>query len=190
MYYARGVCRQISCQLIRVLWYNRGMAIAAHGPGDGLFSVSQFAVREGITRARILQLLAAGRIAGARRIGHHWVIPASAVLVRRAPGRPKGRAKTAGAHRVLRRMARKYVWWCSPAEALKRPHLVTSQVMELGDYDDVLRLESVVGRDALVAALQEAEPGRFSAPSWTFWHYRLGLARPGRVPVLPKRTIR
>ena len=75
-------------------------------------------------------------------------------------------------------------------DALKQPHLVTSQVMELGDYDDVLRLESAVGRDALVAALREAEPGQFSAPSWTYWHYRLDLARPGRVPPLPKRAIR
>lgn len=166
------------------------MITAAHGVQDQLLSVSQFAAREGVTRARVLQLLAAGRVPGARRIGHHWAIPASAPLNRRAPGRPKRRASTAGANRLLRGMARKYVWWLSPADALKRTHLVTSQVMELGDYDDVLRLESAVGRDALVTALQEAESGRFSAPSWAFWHYRLGLARAGRVPPLPKRAIR
>ena len=163
------------------------MSTAAHGL---LLSVSQFAAREGVSRARVLQLLAASRLPGARRIGHHWVIPATAAHGRRAPGRPKGGENATAASGFLRRMARKYVWWLSPADALGRSHLVTAQVMELGDYDDVLRLESVVGRDALVAALQEAEPGRFSAPSWTFWHYRLGLARPGRVPVLPKRTIR
>jgi len=162
----------------------------AYGAGDQLLSVSQFAVREGVTRARILQLLSAGRIPGARRIGHHWVIPAAAVLARRAPGRPKRRENSIGTDRFLRRMAGKYVWWLSPASAVKRSHLVTSQVMELGDYDDVVRMESVLGRDAIVAALREAEPGRFSVPSWTFWHYRLGLARPGRVPPLPKRVIR
>jgi len=165
------------------------MTVVAHGAADQLLSVSQFAAREGVTRARILQLLSAGRIAGARRIGHHWVIPAAAALLRRAPGRPKG-GGTITASGFLRRMARRYVWWLPPADALKRPHLVPSQVMELGDYDDVVRMESVLGRDALAAALREAEPGRFSVPSWTFWHYRLGLARPGRVPRLPKRAIR
>lgn len=167
------------------------MATAQIGAEYQLLSVSQFAAREGVSRARVLQLLAAGRLAGARRVGHHWVIPASTTMDRHAPGRPKTRANTTtGANRLLRIMARRYVWWLSPVDALKRTHLVTSQVMELGDYDDVLRLESAVGRDALVAALREAESGRFSAPSWAFWHYRLGLARPGRVPPLPKRAIR
>lgn len=166
------------------------MTVAAHGAGERLLSVSQFAAREGVSRARVLQLLAASRIPGARRIGHHWVIPAAAALVRRAAGRPKGGGSTIAASGFLRRMARRYVWWLSPAAAVKRPHLVTSQVMELGDYDDLVRMESVLGRDALVAALREADPGRFSVPSWTFWHYRLGLARPGRVPRLPKRAIR
>ena len=166
------------------------MIAVAHGAADQLLSVSQFAAREGVTRARILQLLSASRVAGARRIGHHWVIPASAALVRRAPGRPKRRENRIGKDRFLRRMAGKYVWWLSSAAAVKRPHLVTSQIMELGDYGDVVRMESVLGRDALAAALRRAEPGRFSAPSWTFWHYRLGLARSGRVPPLPKRVIR
>ena len=153
-----------------------------------LLSVSQFAAREGVTRARVLQLLADDRIAAARRAGHQWVIPAAAAIVRRAPGRPRTR-RNPDADAFLRHMARKYVWWLSPGEALKRLHLVVSQVMELGDYDDVSRMESTLGRDALVAALCEAEPGRFSAPSWTYWHYRLGLAGPGAVPPLPERVI-
>jgi len=164
--------------------------VSPHRTPDQLLSVSQFAAREGVTRARVLQLLSAGRVAGARRIGHHWVIPAAAALVRRAAGRPKVRGEKMAGRGFLRRMARKYVWWLSPDDALKRPHLVTSQVMELGDYDDVVRMESALGREALAAALREAGPGRFTAPSWTFWHYRLGLKRRGRVPPLPKRAIR
>jgi len=159
-----------------------------HSTGNAVLSVSQFAAREGVTRARVLQLLAAGRIAGARRTGHQWVIPVVARIVRRAPGRPKKPA-TLTADSLLRRMARKYVWWLSPEEARERRNLVISQVMELGDYDDVIRLESTLGRDALVAALREAEPGRFSARSWTYWHYRLNLARPSAVPPLPERVM-
>ena len=165
------------------------MRTAAHGAMDQLLSVSQFAAREGITRTRVLQLLTAGRVPGARRIGHHWAIPAAVALARRAAGRPRGRRNAIAASGFLRRMARKYVWWLSPAAALKRLHLVAAQVMELGDYDDVVRMESALGRAALAAALRGAGPGCFSAPSWTFWHYRLGLARPGRVPPPPQRAI-
>ena len=165
------------------------MIAAARSAVEQLLSVSQFAAREGVTRARVLQLLAAGRVPGAQRIGHHWAIPVATAIVRRAAGRPK-RGRTSPATAFLRRLARKYVWWLSPGEALTRPHLVASQVMELGDYDDAVRLESALGRETLAAALRQAEPGRFSAPSWTYWYYRLGLARPGRVPPLPTRAIR
>ncbi len=152
-------------------------------------SVSQFASREGVTRARVLQWLAARRLAGARRIGRHWVIPAQAVIERRAPGRPRGR-RPEPAGRLLRSLARKYVWWLSGAEVDARPDLAITQTMELGDYEDVLRLEAALGRGRMAQALRRAEAGRFSERSWTYWHYRLGLARPGRVPRLPKRRLR
>lgn len=152
-------------------------------------SVSQFASREGVTRARVLQLLAAGRLAGARRIGHHWAVPAPATIERRAPGRPRGRRPEQGG-RLLRTFARKYVWWLSGAEAAVMPDLAITQTMELGDYEDVLRLEAALGRERLAQALRRAEAGRFSERSWAYWHYRLGLARFGRVPRLPKRRLR
>jgi hypothetical protein len=70
------------------------------------------------------------------------------------------------------------------------PDLAITQTMELGDYEDVLRLEAALGRERLAQALRRAEAGRFSERSWAYWHYRLGLARPGRVPRLPKRRLR
>jgi hypothetical protein len=161
--------------------------MARHG-GESLLSVSQFAAREGVSRARVLQLLAARRIAGARRTGHQWAIPAAARLERRRPGRPRRRPALSG-ESVLRRMARKYVWWLTPSEALARQHLVASQVMNLGDYGDVRALEGALGRERLAQALRAAGPGRFTPRSWNWWHYRLGLARPGRVPPLPRRAL-
>jgi len=163
--------------------------VAAFGAKPPFLSVSQFASREGVTRARVLQWLAARRLAGARRIGHHWVIPAPAAIERRAPGRPRGR-RPEPAGRLLRVLTRKYVWWLSGAEAEARPDLAITQTMELGDYEDVLRLEAALGRERMVQALRRAEAGRFSERSWAYWHYRLGLARPGRVPRLPKRRLR
>ena len=64
-----------------------------------------------------------------------------------------------------------------------------TQTMELGDFEDQRRLEVTLGDERLAQALRGAGAGRFSARSWTYWHYRLGLARPGRVPALPQRRI-
>lgn len=153
-----------------------------------ILSVSQFAAREGVSRARVLQLLAERRIAGAARIGHNWAIPAGSAIERRQPGRPRAR-RTDAAPRLLRELARKYVWWLSPGEVVNRPDLAITQTMELGDYDDMRRLEAALGRERLAETLRGAEAGRFSGRSWAYWHYRLGLARPGRVPPLPRRRL-
>jgi hypothetical protein len=150
-----------------------------------LLSVSQFAAREGVTRARVLQLLAARRLPGARRIGHHWAIPAASAIERRPPGRPRGRGREPAA-RLMRELSRRYVWWLSPAEAASRPDLAITQTMELGDFEDQRRLEAALGRDRLSQALRHAQAGRLSARSWAYWHYRLGLAR---VPSLPRRRL-
>ncbi|MEK7446597.1 MAG: hypothetical protein AABZ70_17250 [candidate division NC10 bacterium] len=136
----------------------------------------------------MLQLLAARRIAGARRIGHHWAIPAAAAIERRPPGRPRGRPPEPAA-RLLRDLARKYVWWLSPREVGERPDLAITQTMDLGDFEDQRRLEAALGRQRLAQVLQRAAAGRLSERSWAYWHYRLGLARPGRVPPLPRRSL-
>ncbi|OGA71400.1 MAG: hypothetical protein A3G81_30515 [Betaproteobacteria bacterium RIFCSPLOWO2_12_FULL_65_14] len=91
---------------------------------------------------------------------------------------------------MLRSFARRYVWWLSPGAALARPNFIATQVMEMGDYDDVLALEATLGREALVRALREAEAGRLSERSWIYWHHRLGVARAGRIPPLPRRASR
>jgi hypothetical protein len=159
------------------------------GRESPFLSVSQFASRERVTRARVLQLLAARRLAGARRIGHHWAIPGGAAIERRPPGRPRLRRRESAAP-LLRELARKYVWWLSSAEVAARPDLTIAQTMELGDFEDQRRLEASLGREELAKALRGAAPGRLSPRSWAYWHYRLGLAKPGRVPPLPRRRLR
>ena len=135
----------------------------------------------------MLQLLAESRIPGARKIGHHWVIPGIAAIVRRTPGRPRKQPRAELP--LLRSLARRYVWWLSPAQALSRPNFVATHVMEMGDYDDVLKLEATLGRESLVRALREAEAGRLSERSWIYWHHRLGMAG-RRIPPLPRRALR
>ena len=86
-------------------------------------------------------------------------------------------------------LARKYIWWVPPEMAVTMPDRVAAQVMNLGDYDDVQRLAAAAGDSYLRTVLARAEAGQFTPRSWAYWHYRLGLAVPGRVPALPTRTV-
>ena len=90
---------------------------------------------------------------------------------------------------MLRRYAAKYIWWKIPDEALEMPERVVAQVMDIGDYADVQELADAVGDDYLRHVIAHAEPGMFSKKSWTYWHYRLGLSKPGQVPPMPQRRI-
>jgi len=46
-----------------------------------------------------------------------------------------------------------------------------------------------VGDNGLREVIAHAEIGQFDARSWAYWHYRLGLAKPGDVPPLPTRRL-
>ena len=84
-------------------------------------------------------------------------------------------------------LAQKYIWWKSPSDALDQPERVIAQVMNIGDFDDIQRLETLAGNDMLIEVLTHAEIGQFTPRSWTYWHYRLGIADIDQVPPLPSR---
>jgi len=91
---------------------------------------------------------------------------------------------------VLKYCAAKYIWWKTPDEALHYPERIVAQVMELGDYEDVQILTELLGDPYLRLVLSHTEAGVFSPKSWVYWHYRLGLCRPGQeLPALPKRKL-
>ena len=90
---------------------------------------------------------------------------------------------------LLRQLASKYIWWKSRDEALRWPARIAAQVMNIGDYADTRRLSKVLGDDYLRGVLSNAEAGQLNAKSWTYWHYRLGMAQPGHVPPLPRRRV-
>ncbi len=69
------------------------------------------------------------------------------------------------------------------------PQRVIAQVMNIGDYTDVQLLASQVGDDVLRQVLAHAQAGQFNERSWTYWHYRLGLASVDHVPALPVRRF-
>ena len=90
---------------------------------------------------------------------------------------------------LLKTFARKYIWWKTPEEAVAQPERIAAQGMDMGDYDDVQSLVHEAGASYLREVLAQAEAGQFNARSWTYWHYRLGLSDPGKVPSLPKRRV-
>jgi hypothetical protein len=93
------------------------------------------------------------------------------------------------AEKELNRLATRYIWWKTPEEAMQSPRRVVAQVMNLGDFEDMRQLTDIVGEDELRETLRHAEPGEFTARSWHYWHYRLGLAELGQVPPLPQRKV-
>ncbi len=86
-------------------------------------------------------------------------------------------------------LARKYIWWKTPEEASAMPERVLAQVMNIGDYDDLLLMKSCFDDDTLRNVIAQAEAGQFNARSWHYWHYMLGLAEIDRVPPLPTRCF-
>ncbi len=91
---------------------------------------------------------------------------------------------------LLKQLARKYIWWKTPDEAVATPQYVIAQMMNIGDYDDVQKLASQVGDNVLSDALLHAEAGQFNERSWAYWHYPLGLTSVDQVPALPARKFK
>jgi hypothetical protein len=85
-------------------------------------------------------------------------------------------------------LAARYLWW-DPVD----PHGHTlprmiAQIMRLGTYDDILRLEDMVEPDVLASVMMLSAPGWFDDRAWDFWRGRLS----GRSDIparRPKRTF-
>jgi hypothetical protein len=85
--------------------------------------------------------------------------------------------------------ARKYIWWQAPDTAIRSPHRVISQVMNLGTFEDVQALLQEVGEAEFKQTLREGRPGEFSERSWHYWHLVLGVAQPDTIPPMPVRRF-
>ena len=85
--------------------------------------------------------------------------------------------------------ARKYIWWQAPDTAIRSPHRVISQVMNLGTFEDVQALLQEVGEAEFKQTLREARPGEFSERAWHYWHLVLGVAQPDTIPPMPVRRF-
>jgi hypothetical protein len=88
------------------------------------------------------------------------------------------------------RIARAYVWWKEPEQALKdRRHFLLS-IMQYATWEDATVVLAAFGRSEFRKALRSALPGILSDKSWRFWHVYLGMAEdPDDAPPMPIRQV-
>ncbi|MDQ2866445.1 MAG: hypothetical protein M3R51_09490 [Candidatus Eremiobacteraeota bacterium] len=88
-------------------------------------------------------------------------------------------------------LAQQYIWWKAPGDPSLSRERIIAQVMDIGDFDDMLALRKVCPDDTLRAVLMNADAGWFSPRSWKYWHLVLRLISPGEsAPPPVKRAIR
>ena len=86
-------------------------------------------------------------------------------------------------------LAKKYLWWQTVGDEPHSIERIIAQIMNLGTYEDIRRLESLLDRADMIAAMQHAQPGWFSARSWEFWRGRLSAAPDLVATEPPKRSF-
>ena len=84
-------------------------------------------------------------------------------------------------------LEKKFFWWDNPTATPRSEARILSQAMELASFEDVRRLESLLGPDCLAEAMLSAEPGWISARSWEFWRGRLSRVTGRTIPDAPPR---
>jgi hypothetical protein len=89
-------------------------------------------------------------------------------------------------NRELEELARRLMWWVSPAEAFQNPRRLLAQVMAWGAWEDIAKARRIWGQDEFRQVLLAPIPGIFDKRSWSYWHRMLGLLP---VPPLPTRQL-
>ncbi len=83
-------------------------------------------------------------------------------------------------------IARRVIWFETPAEALSDPIRFMAYAMASATHEDMQALRRYVSDDDFVEALDKAPPGIIDPRSWAYWNSRMGRYPP---PPLPKRTF-
>jgi hypothetical protein len=88
---------------------------------------------------------------------------------------------------LIAKLARKYIWWTPVGDAPPTPDRVIAQVMDIGGYDDIRRMETALGFERLADVMIAAAPGWISPRSWSFWRGRLARETRRTIPEQPPR---
>jgi hypothetical protein len=85
-------------------------------------------------------------------------------------------------------LAKKYVWWDAVDPNGHTLARMIAQIMRLGTYDDILRLEDIADPSVLADVMRNSAPGWFDDRSWDFWRGR--LSRSGMCDIHEQRPLR
>ena len=87
-------------------------------------------------------------------------------------------------------LERKFFWWEPVGSQPRSDARILAQAMCMAGFDEVRRLEQMLGHDRLAETMLQAEPGWIDERSWEFWRGRLVLATGRRIPdVAPVRSL-
>ena len=83
---------------------------------------------------------------------------------------------------LLSELERKFFWWEPVGSQPRSEARIVAQAMNMGGFDEIRRLEQVLGQDYLVVTMLQAEPGWIDDRSWEFWRGRLMRATGRKIP--------
>lgn len=82
----------------------------------------------------------------------------------------------------LSELERKFFWWEPVGSQPRSDARILAQAMSMAGFDEMRRMEQVIGCDRLAEVMLEAEPGWIDERSWEFWRGRLTRATGRRIP--------
>jgi len=90
----------------------------------------------------------------------------------------------------LSELERKFFWWEPVGSQPRSDARILAQAMSMAGFEEVRRLEQVLGCDLLAETMLHAEPGWIDERSWEFWRGRVMRATGRRIPdAAPARSF-
>ena len=86
----------------------------------------------------------------------------------------------------LNDVARRVVWFKSPAETLEDSNFFICYVMTYGTIEDIKIVRRYYTNSDFLTALKHAQPGIFDPRSWAYWNTKF---KQFPIPPMPKRHI-
>jgi hypothetical protein len=79
-------------------------------------------------------------------------------------------------------LERRFFWWEHVGSQPRSDARIVAQAMSMAGFEEVRRLEKMLGYDRLAEVMLQAEPGWIDERSWEFWRGRLMLATGRSIP--------
>ena len=84
----------------------------------------------------------------------------------------------------------KFFWWEPVGSQPRSDARILAQAMSMAGFEEVRRLEQMVGHDRLIEIMLQAEPGWIDERSWEFWRGRLTRATSRKIQIPDAAPVR